>query len=317
MKILDGLTFTPAWVSHMGCIVDCARFLGLPATDSWIYGATGHAFAINTRPDSCPSGPTAWNTALLHTLGRNAGYTPDGVFALKTHPDFRDKQRQAYHHAKSSIDAGIPCYGWELDIADYYLITGYDDTGYHHTGPTSPQGAGPKPWQTLGDTGIGVLEVYSIHPGTPAPPQKTLRDSITFALDHAKGTYAHPGYTAGPPAYTTWADGINDASASASGVAYNAQCWHECRHHAATFLREAAALLPDHADALNAAAKHYTDIAASLKALTEIYPFTYPPDFEVKVPEDERQVQAVAALECARDTEEEALEALKAILERL
>jgi len=317
MKKLESLAYAPAWVSHMGCLIGCARHLGLTASDSWIYGATGHAFAINIRPDSCPSGPTAWDTAPLHKLGRNAGYTPQGVFALKTQPDFKERQRQAYDHVRAAIDRGRPCYGWELDIAEYYLIDGYDEAGYHHRGPTSPDGAGPKPWQSLGTTEIGVLEVYSIHPGTPAPPEKTLREAIDFALEHAKGTYAHPGYTAGPQAYAIWAEGIGDASASAAGVAYNAHCWHECRDHAALFLREAKALLPDQAEPLETAAKHYADVAANIKALTEIYPFAYPPDFTQTVPEDDRQGQAIRALERAREAEEAGLESLRAVLEQL
>ena len=65
MKILDGLTYTPAWISHMGCLSGCTRYLDIPATDSWIYGATGHAFIINISHDSCPSGPTAWKTQAL------------------------------------------------------------------------------------------------------------------------------------------------------------------------------------------------------------------------------------------------------------
>jgi hypothetical protein len=317
MKILDGLTYTPAWVTHMGCLISCTRHLNLPATDSWIYGATGHAFAINISPDSCPSGPTAWKTHPLYHLGKNIGYTPDGVFATKNQPDFKEKQRQAYTHVKAAIDKGHPCYGWELDIPEFYLITGYDDTGYHHRGPTSPDGAGPKPWNTLGTTEIGVLEIYSIHPGTPATPQKTLRDALTFATEHSKGTHSHPGYTSGPTAYTTWADAIQDASASKDGTAYNAHSWHECRHHAALFLREAKPLLPDHAEHLETAAGHYAAVAANLKTLTETYPFTHPPDFEVTVPEDDRQTKAVAALGDAREAEEAGLESLAAILERL
>ena len=36
MKKLDGLTYTPTWISHMGCLSGCTRHPGLPATDSWL-----------------------------------------------------------------------------------------------------------------------------------------------------------------------------------------------------------------------------------------------------------------------------------------
>ena len=31
MKVLDGLTYTPTWISHMGCLSGCTRYLTLPA----------------------------------------------------------------------------------------------------------------------------------------------------------------------------------------------------------------------------------------------------------------------------------------------
>jgi len=60
------------------------------------------------------------------------------------------------------IDQGLPCYGWELDDAEFYVIYGYDDQGYYFSGPSWQPVKGPKNWQELGDTGIGVLEVYSV-----------------------------------------------------------------------------------------------------------------------------------------------------------
>jgi len=55
----------------------------------------------------------------------------------------------------------------------------------------------------------------------------------------------------------------------------------------------------------------------TLTVHTEIYPFTFPPDFEKTVPEDDRQGEAVAALGNAKEAEEAGLESLKAILEGL
>ena len=82
-------------------------------------------------------------------------------------------------------------------------------------------------------------------------------------------------------------------------------------------LEEAKASLPHLTAHLDAAKTHYTEIAANLKTLTEIYPFTLPPDFEKPVPEDETQQQALTALGNAREAEEHGLESLKAILEEL
>ena len=52
MKKLEGLAYTPAWISHMGCLSGRTRHPDTPTTDTWIYGVTGHASTINTRRDS-------------------------------------------------------------------------------------------------------------------------------------------------------------------------------------------------------------------------------------------------------------------------
>ena len=106
MKKLDGLTYTPTWVSHMGCLSGCTRYLGLPATDSWIYGATGHAFIINISRDSCPSGPTAWKTQPLSRLGRNIGYTPDFEATIQDDTQ-RPQALEAINNAREAEEHGL------------------------------------------------------------------------------------------------------------------------------------------------------------------------------------------------------------------
>ena len=59
---------------------------------------------------------TAWKTERMFQLGRRLGYTYNGIFAHKSMPDFKEKQRKAYDLVKESFDVQYPCYGWELDI---------------------------------------------------------------------------------------------------------------------------------------------------------------------------------------------------------
>ena len=149
MKSLDNLRWVPRWVSHLGCVKGCLDYLNMDVSDAWLFGATGHAFVINVHGVLCPSGPTAWNTEMLTQLGKNVGYESDMVFATKTADDFAEKQRLAWERVKGAIDAGVPCYGWELEIPEYYVIQGYDNEGYYFSGPGCDEGKGPKPWQEL------------------------------------------------------------------------------------------------------------------------------------------------------------------------
>ena len=112
MKILRKLSWKPRWVSHLGAVEGCLKFLKQKISTAWIYGGTGHAFIINVAKDLCPSDPTAWGTMMLYELAPNLVYKVDGVFARKSNPEFPRLQEKAWEHAKNCIDDGIPCYGW-------------------------------------------------------------------------------------------------------------------------------------------------------------------------------------------------------------
>ncbi len=77
MKKLEGLTYTPTWVSHMGYLSGCTRHLDIPATDSWIYGATGHAFAINLHRDSSRARSDDRRSRRVYCLSATQSDLPD------------------------------------------------------------------------------------------------------------------------------------------------------------------------------------------------------------------------------------------------
>ena len=110
-KRLENLKWKPMWVSHLGCIKGCLDYLKIDISDAWLFGGTGHAFVINIHEVVCPSGPTAWRTDMLFTLGKNLGFAAEGVFGIKSEPDFAEKQKLAWEKIRGAIDEGVPCYG--------------------------------------------------------------------------------------------------------------------------------------------------------------------------------------------------------------
>jgi hypothetical protein len=237
--LLNGLKWVPTWTSHIGCIKGCLDYLGIDESLKWIFGGTGHAFIINIGSDSCPSGPTAWKTSMLSHLGRNLGYNIDGVWAHKKMPNFKEKQKQGWNHIREAIDRGHPCYGWELGIPEFQVILGYDEMGYYYLDTIRNEKQGPKPWDSLGETAIGVIELYSVSPRKPSLVNKILFEMIKFVQRQVNGEYKMPGYFAGPEAFSIWANGILDGKADLGGIGYNAKVWGECRYHAVGFLNEA------------------------------------------------------------------------------
>ena len=319
MTRINELTWKPRWVTHLGCIEGCLKYLKQKISTGWLYGGTGHAFVLNIAKDLCPSGPTAWRTHMLFELAPNLGYRIDGVFSFKNNPEFSEDQKRAWEHAKKCIDEAIPCYGWELEIAEYYIINGYNDDGYLFSGPHHDEGAGPKPWQEVGLSDIGVLEIYSVHPTDTANHQKAIRESFERVLYHASSPsdLIFPNYRSGLTGFDWWIEAIEDGSALSMGHSYNAAVWSECRMYAVKFLKEAKKYVDNDVKKLLDDARNSYEISAhNLDRIHNDYPFS--PKLELApLGIDDRTHRAVQCLRRARDSEKNGLAIIKDIVELL
>lgn len=308
-KHLPDLEWQPAWLSHLGCLKGCLDYLKIPISTAWLYGGTGHAFILNIDPTGCPSGPTAWCTEMISNLGNNLGYTTSGLFATKPQPDFAVKQRAAWEFIKNAIDRGLPCYGWELEMPEFYVFNGYDDEGYYYSGPAAGSSKGPKPWMELGQAETGWLELYCVERGHSADAITVVKEAFQFVLEHATSPakWIYPNYKAGLGGYDNWIQAIQSPNANPTGLAYNAAVWSECRHHAVAFLDEAMERIGGELAPLLADARvHYHVVAEQLKALSELYPFW--PELKPNTPDT--QAKAIVILQVARQAEAEGLKAL-------
>jgi len=322
-KELANLQWQPLWVSHIGCIKGCLDYLGRDVSTAWIFGATGHAFLLNICEGVDLSGPTALNLEMIFELGRNIGYTTGQVSGARSDADFREKRRLAWERARWAIDRGLPCYVWNLDprFPEFYVIYGYDEgeegavAGYYFSGPGSDAGAGPKPWQELGDDPIGWLAMHWLEPGQQADDVETVKGALTFALEHAEGPekWVYPGFSAGLAGYDLWIQELEAGRASGAGVGLNAGNWSECRNYAVEFLVEARERLgPAFEGLLDEAIEHYRRVAAHLSALVGVFPFDARRSWHI---EDQARIHlAVDCLAAARDAEELGLAALQDIV---
>jgi hypothetical protein len=317
-KKLERLRWKRMWVSHLGCIKGCLDYLHVNVSDAWLFGATGHAFILNMHEIVCPSSPTAWNTQMLFRLGKNVGYVTNGIYSTKSDSDFAEKQKRAWDNTKHAIDHDLPCYGWELDIPEFYVVYGYDDIGYYFSGPLCDSGKGPKPWKKLGDSQIGVLEMCTVKPGKAADDTITVKQALAFALEHAQSPakWIFPKYKAGLDGYDNWIGALEIGAAHGVGMAYNAAVWSECRRFAVEFLHESRARLNHDLHALfDEAIMHYNVVAQNLNKVAEAFPFhaRKPEHIEDK----SRRRTALECLRAARTAEEAGLITLEQIQQRL
>lgn len=316
---LGNLKWDPKWVSHLGCVKGCLKYLGIDVSDAWLYGATGHAFLINIHQVVCPSGPTAWNTEMLFKLGKNVGYNVEGVFSRKSAKDFAEKQNLTFETVKNAINRGLPCYGWELDVPKFYVVHGYDAEGYYYRDFDNSE-QGPKPWKELGDTSIGVIEMYVVKKGKPVDDALTIKEAFTFALEHSKNPkkWIYPKYKSGIAGYDTWISALETNTADGFGNAYNIAVWHECRQNAVNFLIEIKKRLnDDFAPLLDESISQYEKVAENFDSLMKIFPFTGPSTKGDELKEPKRVTKGLEHLKAARNAEKKGLHALSRIRKKL
>jgi hypothetical protein len=320
VKKLNNLTWTPAWTSVLGCIHGCLKYLHIAPDFSWLYGGTGHGFLINMSQDgSCPSGPTAWITSRFFELGKNLGYSIEGIFGDKRKPGWKETQEKAWDFTKTALDNGTPLFGWELAIPEFYVIEGYDEVGYYYNGPGSEMGPSPKPWMELGDSEIGMIEVYSVQPVQPAKDEEIVKEALSFAIAFNEGSpnWVLPEYRAGQKAYKAWIDAVESGRAILMGHAYNAAVWEECRRNGLAFLQEAKQRLAGQSNgAFNGAIRSYGEVAKQLKKITELYPF-FENNREEEMGQNPKSEQAVEHLKTAKTAEAKGAKYLEEILEGL
>ena len=314
---LESLQWEPAWISHLGCHHGCVKFLELEVSRPWIFGGTGHAFALNIHEELCPSGPTAWNTEPVDRLAANIGYLIEGVTGERSQRDFEAKQKIAWALVTGCIDTEVPCYGWELLMPEWYIITGYEEAGYYFSGPGADEAQMPLPREDLGCTEIGWLSVHCVVRCSPSPDDEVVSEAITFALDNAAGKHLMGGgYASGLAALELWATSLESGRASRFGAGYNGECWRECREMAVDFLHEAKQRLDREATLFDEAIAHYSAVRDALSLAVERVPFLPPDQIEAR-DTTVTDAECAAIIREAKAAEEQGTEALRKLGEAL
>jgi hypothetical protein len=327
VKQLQGLTGKARFLTQPACVEACLEHLGADVSDSWLWGACGYAFFLNVADSFCPSSMFT-HRFNMHERGTNVGYAVDAVFSWKDRDDFADSQKLAWDKARQALDQGLPCMLWEWE---WLLVYGYDDAGYYLRQPGHEETRGPVPWQDLGTTPVGWLELVIIAPADAADDPTTVREALQFAVEFWETpetwTTRDKG---GRPGYDQWTAAVEQSSGDGPEAARTAAIYAECRQFAVAFLREASTRLgADLAPLFDEGIAHYDVVAQSLGAVTDALPYLLTPglaeaaqeaanqQMDANYADQQRRQTAVEALKAAREAEASGIEALKGILAEL
>ncbi len=321
---LNELKFKDYAVSHLGALHGCLEYLDIDVTQPWLYGITTHGLMINISVgDVCPSGPTAWKPIPLFTGAKNLGVEFDGILAWPqemTEAEYAKKKIEAQELVSKALSAGQPCYGWQIgDILDYYIIYGVDDSGYYYKGYFQGEGAGPKPWNEIGQMFIDINTVKKTKP--PVDETTQVKEALQAVLRIAandKEWILGPKYQAGLAGFDAWIDALDKGTAVQMGNAYNAMVWRECRDMGSKFFLEVKERLNGKAKPFLAKASElYGQVAKQLLELSKIYPFNKDQLTMDPIGISKTNQNAVRYLKTARDAEAQGLRVIEKILEVL
>ncbi len=272
MTLLEGLKYRPRQLTQPGCIEGCLELLGIDVSAAWLWGCSGLAFFTNISDVLCPSAMHS-HKFNMNQRGCNVGYEWEQIWSWKGRDEYEAKRKLAWDKARRGIDDGHPSVLWEWE---WVLVRGYDETGYHLTGDVCVERDSPMPWQELGGTDVGWMELVVIRPGAAAKDATAVKAGLEFAVefwrDPGRWTSDCKGARA---AYDTWLAALEEKK-NPPEAARTCAIYLEARQLAAAFLREANSRLDGDLDTLfDAAIAHYEKAAQSIEAAAEALPLLW------------------------------------------
>jgi hypothetical protein len=326
VKLLEGLAYEPRQLTQPGCIEGCLGLLGLDVSDAWLWGCSGLAFFTNISDVLCPSAMHS-HKFNMNQRGCNVGYEWEQIFSWKGRDDYEAKRKLAWERARQGIDDGHPSVLWEWE---WVLVRGYDETGYYLTGDVCVERDGPMPWEELGGTDVGWMELVVIQPGTAAEDASAVKAGLEFAVgfwrDAASWTTDCKGARA---AYDTWLAALEEKR-NPPEAARTCAIYLEARQLAAAFLRDAKSRLDgDLATLFDAATAHYETAAQSIGPAAEALPLLWEPamtadereraeeKMAANLEDNARRQKAIECITAARDAETAGVAVLEKILAQL
>ncbi len=297
-NMLQGLQWKPLQASHIGAIKGCLDFLKYSYSLAWVYGGLGQAFSFNLSEPIYPSASDIRKSERFYKLLRNLGCDVKTVYGHKSQDDFAEVQKRAWELIKLGINAGFPCYGWELYHPAYYLIYGYDQNRYYFNGPGSEEKPESKLWMELGDTNIGIIDMHALRPIQPANNNSLVKQVLQFAVEFSAESLSK----------------LTEESVYAY-LKTAFQAYYEARHYAVEFLKEAREkLLAELSNSLlsffDRAIENYMAIYKVLNTFTEQLPLSAAPNNY----QENIEMQELVLL---RDAEINGLESLQKIAKAL
>lgn len=329
------------WNSAAASIHEMLGYIGSSPSLPMVMGMSGLSFRLTILPqDIHIAGPTAYNFKEVLTRGlQHMGYRSHAVEALASEaglnanlvdPSMLEEKAKgkrllnprlvrALSLIRYSIHRGIPAVVWDLNIPEFGLIYGYDDTARILYG-TDFIKSGTIPYDHVG-RGVNQ-EVFVLAAESDGMIREMdLRAALTAVLAHYRGEdpYTLPNTVSGLAAYAVWREALEYRRVEPNGHAYNIAVLWDARRYASEFFKELSvkwASTPRYSSLIPfclQAEELYRNMSQRLNMLKQCFPF---PDGGL--PNEKLHAdQAISILLEVEELERAAVIVIKALLEEM
>lgn len=323
---LKKIEYLPCWLSYLGAMAGCLRYLGVKCGTVDVGGTSGYAFLVNvSKGEICPSGPTALHMKTFKRIVRGTeslGWKLDVFTYPHSYPAKEGRltaretelARTIFERIKKEIrEKQKPVVLWGLAAPEYGIVRGYQGDSYlvgTFRGVAKPGGPeAPIPYHDLKAT--GCIDAFYFTQRVRVIPAAARREALERAIAFAEGDVdVQTNYVAGPAALDEWADvleRVDDAAQNYMGNSYVGACVREGRQLSASFLRQMSKKTPARQSRhLAKASESYEKGSRLMLAFTKTFPF----QFEGAMPLLKRRKGALI-LRKVRSEEERAIQHMR------
>lgn len=343
---LERLRFSGFHKSYVGAIRSCLAYWDIPVSAAWTYGITGNAF-LSVIDEGMRAPNTGEPETESYEAARLLGLKINGLHTFSDQESLPRLQVDAWQAARAALDRGLPVFAKDLDIGnETSVVYGYDETGYYthswHSGSGHEGAEQAIPWNMLGksfcpcfscarqrsaidspsqaeerDDGL-LVSLHWAEKTEPADDKTALRAAIDIALRHsARASYEWGGrrFYSGTAAIRKWKEHVQSEMIECFYMGYYLDLFHESRHYAFLFWKEAGERIGGALTELfREAADHYGRIKDEYRALSGMFPWMQPREL---LTDPDRRREALERLHRLESLEADGYELLKQIRDKL
>ncbi len=272
------LTLQPNWTTAAGALEGVLAAEGLELPRHAVMGLTGHAWHLCVASQggvtALPSGPHDLDWGAMVERYARTGLAWERFARRAQGPQLELAKDAAIAWARERLDAGVPLIGFDLQVHEFAIVTGYDGEreGFLVESAVSEELGGFAPWSDW--PSLGIIELFApLGPSDP-DPEEAVVGALQTALELWSGGGGGSDQPRGTAALEAWADTLDGTGeVDRAGNAYTLAVLQAARMDGAAFLGNLSEAIPGLAIPLIEAQRAVLDLTQALSPLLTLFPF--------------------------------------------